>query len=274
MPLAITKTLPYAKPQVREPKKSFCWKHFCECFKAFFLELGDIIRNVIPLRIKWKRQIKAKQITEFPLKSTVGKTTRRASLYLHGKVKPDNSTAILFMHGHQGHPANMLKLIDGAHEFGTVFSMRMKYDELKPQFHRSFIEQSADKIQQLVGKGFKKIIVVGHSAGAIHSSERAFVLNDERLRVISIAGRLKGEKSCHPDLRPIVDNVYKGIMSKEEHQKRLRIIYAEKDWLIRKEASAILPTAYPVKKARHLNILYKKETLSKMKEYLSELSQL
>ena len=240
----------------------FCTEAFCT------------LTCVLPNSLKWcYKTCFANQITSYPLKSTIDKTSSTAYLYLHGRIDASNKTpALVLVHGDHGHPFTMLHLAEIAQKNGggRVFSLYMPYDRGHSPLSQALFSQGIDKIESLIeesGGTLNGLIAAGHSKGAIQSAYSPFVENDARIKtVISIAGRLRVVPGvpCDEELKPTVDAVYQGIQ--EHPQIPLYQIVAEEDWNAPLEATAVRRDAVHctvVPDAMHLNVLYKPETLQK-----------
>lgn len=276
-------------------------------FKRYFNMVRDVLvanlTYALSNSIKWLYQsVIKKQIASFPLelksnlpptkiplltRALYGATTslygKTPFLYLHSRpkreIEKEEVNAVLFLHGVHGHPHSMLHLADLAQKKtnGFIFSLYLPYNQAQPEVHRDYLKQALDKIELIANERqskLKGIVAVGHSLGAIESSFQAFVNKDPRIiSVISIAGRLRvvpsKEMPCKDYLKPTVDSVFQGLQ--ELPELPLYQIVAGKDWNAPLEATAIRPEdhcCHIVKNARHLNVLYHKETKKKFCDFL------
>ena len=239
------------------------WDILADTVPATFL-------NVLPNAIRWLYRTKiSRQITSFPLKTTIDKTSKVATLYLHGLQKK-STQPLLLLHGDHGHPYTMLHLADAAAKnySGTIFSLYMPSEKGYSDISRSLLEQAIEKIELMVKSkegSFSKIVTLGHSKGAIQAAHQAFVEKDERIKsVISIAGRLKNtqslDKACHEILQPTVNEIAQAIITNPDLP--LYQIVAENDWCVPLDASRVnLKNSCVVPGAGHLNVLYRHETI-------------
>jgi hypothetical protein len=259
---------------------------FSNARRLFNKTVDLVISNlvlILPNSIKWLYRFYVKQqITPFLIKENPLADSQHALLFLHGNFQSvdfQGSAPLLLLHGMYGHPLALLHLADIAQKvsLGPIFSLYLRYDELKPEVHRSLIKLAIDKIEMLVeaqGIKFKGLVTAGHSMGAIESAYRAFVSKDSRIQtVISIAGRLRvvqsKENPCRESLMPTVESVYKGIQ--EQPEVPLYQIAAGADWNAPLEATIVRQDDacyHIVENAMHFNVLYHKETCHKFNEFL------
>lgn len=226
------------------------------------------ITQILPNSALWLYRSLAGQITSFPLKATVDKTTQVATLYLHNS--PKGTSPLLLLHGDHGHPFTTLHLADLAakHHIGPIFSLHMPYEEGFSPASRSLLKQAIDKIEQIVSSqgSFSGLVAIGHSKGAIQSAHQAFVEKDARIKsVISIAGRLKvvssSDKPCHAKLKSTVDAICEAV-GKNPHIPLYQIA-AENDWCVPLEAVVVRQdNSLVVSGASHMNVLYREETVN------------
>jgi hypothetical protein len=252
------------------------------CYKMQDLMLSDIF-YVLPSFVKWLYLLYIKKkIVPFSLKSPSGK---KAILYLHSdKTRINNSKEkipILILHGMHGHPAVMLDLVKSIPKdrYGPIFNFYIKYEIEDLDAHRVLIRQALDYIEKFVKKKYgdlKGIVVAGHSMGGIESANMAFVEKDKRLlSVISIAGRLhllEGEDIGSKSLESSINAIYKEIQSMPDFP--LFQIVGDKDWCIPLESIVDrknMESIFIIKKASHLNLLFKKQAHFKFNEFLRSL---
>lgn len=229
------------------------------------------ISYVMPHAIKWYYRLKiCKKIKTIPLSNS-------SSLYLHnGNL---SGTPILFLHGLYGHPFTLLHLADHLQNAikGPIFSMQLSYDEYCPQIHRTLLKQAINIIEKMMlsnGSDLKKLILIGHSMGAIEGAYSAFVEEDKRiLAVISIAGRLKVvpsyDKECPEHLKMMIDKIYQGIQ--KNTGLPLYQIAGGNDWNAPIEATVVRKDdscCHIIDGAMHFNVLYHPETKCKLLEFV------
>lgn len=249
--------------------------------KQFFSKLDDLIFSdifyVFPFFIKWLYHVHIKKdIEAFPLKNHSGK---KATLYRHhniDKAQNDKNKALFILHGMYGHPAVMQGFAEAGLEsnIGPVFSFYVAYDEEDLSAHRSLIKMALDTIENIVKEekgACEGIVLAGHSMGGIEAANTAFVEKDQRVKaVIALASRLQlsDGNDIHGPLEASIRNIYESIESMPDYP--LFQILGEKDWCV--PVDSLVPrknnSAYIVKNGKHLNILFKKETLSKFREFL------
>lgn len=247
-------------------------KYFSDKMKDIFMT--DIF-YVMPGLLKWfyERRIK-RNISRFRLNNS---SKKLSSIYQHGELDfKKNSKPILILHGLYSHPFIMLNLAKAAKAsgFGPVFSLFVSYDEQNLENHRNFLGQALDHIENLVGKE-SKIILVGHSMGAIEAAFRALVEKDKRiLSVISIAGRLNTVDPCSDNLKDTLNKINHNFLENSEFP--LYQIVAGKDWNASLDSTIInkKPGFYTIiKDAMHFNILYNKDLKNKFLEHLKTIHQ-
>jgi hypothetical protein len=258
--------------------------YFCKLAKrlnVIYRKTVTVCTSILPNACKWVYRVKVeKSIHSYPLKVTVDKVDKVASLYLHGKRtegEQKEGAAVLMLHGVQSHPLMLLPLADAVKKAAPtlpLFSLKISYEEHKKDRNDALISEG---VAIMEGLGYKKIVVIGHSYGAIHGVYRALVKQDARvIALISIAGRLRviesEDKPCEKELQPLVNQVYQQIQTHPAFP--LYQIVPGEDELMPYEASAVRPDkefCSVVPKADHLNILYWQETASHVTAFLCKI---
>ena len=248
--------------------------------RKFFNLLKDVLVTdlvfVLPFIIKWYyRRLITHEIVPLGLNNS-----RSAILYMHGSHQ--GTTPVLLLHGLYGHPFTFLHVADSLQKakIGPIFSLRLFYNEHFPHVHRALLKQALDEIEKMMkenSKDFKKIIVVGHSMGAIEGAYSAFVDEDKRLlALVSIAGRLKVvpclHKECPEHLKATIEKIYQGIKKNTEFP--LYQIAGRQDWNAPIEATAVRTDdscCHIIDDAMHFNVLYNPETKQKLLEFIQHL---
>lgn len=243
--------------------------------KAQDIVITDIL-YIIPSFVRWFYHVKiVKDIFPFPLKNSKGK---KAVLYQHGKTNVAKR-AILILHGLHGHPGVMLHFAEMAQEvnLGPVFSLYVSYDMNDLDSHRSLIKLAMDKIENLLNdekNSLHRVVMVGHSMGAIESAYRAFVNQDPRISsVISLAGKLKNverdDDGLPKSLHASFTNIYEGIQALPDLP--LYQIVGDKDWIVPLESALVRKNEgyyHIIKNGGHLNLLFHPEMYQKFPEFL------
>lgn len=260
----------------------------CKKVKIFTTEAFCVLTQVLPNALTWVYRVKcSSQLSVYPLKTTVEKTDKWATLYFHGPKNRnivDDIPAVLFVHGDGGHPYTLLPLAEKVKQTKecAVFSLHMPFDIAHTTSSQNLMRQAIDKIEMIIkehGGRLDKLITVGHSKGAIQTAYSAFVEQDQRIKAaIAIGGRLKVvesiEKPCPSDLKPVVHAIYSAIQKKPDLP--LYQIVPGADWNAPLEAMAIRPQhgcCRIIADAMHLNVLYKKETMSIFDQFLGSALQ-
>lgn len=225
----------------------------------------------------------AKALTKAILLYSYGKSENFNFYGLNPKhIIQQDSPAILFLHGDKHNQSAALSLASylKTASVGPIFTVNLDYNEENPAEHRKQLFEKIAYIKNLYTQKELKLILIGHSKGAIEGAHLAFC--DQKIqgvrieKVISIAGRLKVVparwRSCHPELQALVNKVYQAILSRPQ-KPLLYTIAGNSDWNAPIEAmlandpsirSHILPNH------SHVSVLFAEEAHAKILEFIQE----
>lgn len=242
--------------------------------------LAQLIHNVFKVLLTAAQEIKA--LTKTIFRYNYGKT---AIFNIHGlnpkQIQNVKRPAILFLHGDKHNQSAVLPfaeyLTKVKAETGSIFTVNLDYKEKDPSSYREVLKRKILEIKDLYNQQELRLIIVGHSKGAIEGAHLAFC--EDALpgvniqKVISIAGRLKVVnstfRSCHPDLVPLVMTTHRGI---KKNIGKLFNIAGDLDWNAPTEAMIINDSnehARIVKNHSHVSILYAEETQKAILEFIN-----
>lgn len=244
--------------------------------------------------------VRSQTITQIALKALTaiqeGKALAKAIfLYNYGKsedfhfhglnpkhVVKQEQPAILFLHGDRHNQSAALPLaryLENAN-IGAMFTVNLEYNDENPDAHREKIVKKILKIKKIYNQKELKLILAGHSKGAIEGAHLAFCAQKIQgvhiEKVISIAGRLKvvpGRwRNCHPTLQPLVNKVYQAIKNRPS-EPVLYTIAGDSDWNAPIEAMLVsnsLKHSHTLRNHSHVSILFAKEAHEKVLEFIQE----
>lgn len=190
-------------------------------------------------------------------------------------AKEADQPAILFLHGLYHNQTGALALAKKLQKegIGPFFSANFKYNTKKIEKNHKQLRARMKEIRALYAAKGKPVrfILIGHSYGTKTAIEQLDIplKNCTIEKVISIAGRIRADKSCHHSLKPQIAKVEKII--KKHPEVALHHIVAGKDYLLSKYSAAYYTDkehCHVVKNRSHLGVLDAKETLEKTVEFL------
>lgn len=198
------------------------------------------------------------------------------------RILQQDKPAILFLHGDHHNQSAALPLASYLKEtgVGAMFTVNLTYNDENSTPHRKQIFNRISEIKKLYEQEELKIIIVGHSKGAIEGAHLAFcgqkIQGVHIEKVISIAGRLKVVptrwRNCHPTLQPLVNKVHQAIISSPT-TPILYNIAGDSDWNAPIEAMVINDSSkhsHILRNHSHLSILFAKEAHEKVLAFIQE----
>lgn len=197
------------------------------------------------------------------------------------RIPNPHKPAILLLHGDKHNQSGMLPLAKylSKADVGSLFTVNLDYSETYPAKHRHQLTTRILEIKELYDQDELRLIIVGHSKGAIEAAHLAFC--EDRTpgvkieKIISIAGRLKvvnsSFRSCHQRLVPLIHKIYRAI--KRNFTVPFYNIAGDLDWNAPVEAMIINDSskhACVIPNQSHMSILFAEETHKKVLEYISK----
>lgn len=243
--------------------------------------INQIALKTLKLTLTGMREAKA--LTKAVLLYSCGRSENFHFYRLNPQqILQQDKPAILFLHGDQHNQSAALPLASYLKKanVGPIFTLNLDYNDENPTVHRKQISERISVIKKLYNQEELKLIIIGHSKGAIEGAHLAFCEQNIQgvsiEKVISIAGRLRVVparfRNCHPSLQPLVNKIHQAIL--RAHTKPvLYNIAGDSDWNAPIEAMIVngsLKRSHILPNHSHVSVLFAEEAHAKILEFIQD----